>query len=244
MLTTQIQYWTLVESKRHNLATEDLQNRSLNEDIRHNVVTENETQRHNIATENYYTNLLSETTRHNVEQEGIAKEGNLISWRNTDINAMNATSNRMQAQAALSNAATQRFSAVTGAALGLTKAQIDQQNAETNRINSEIASQRQQTDWLQWVTGTNQTDIAKQNAATNVMNAETNAYNAETNRINAETGVDSLNLQQEKFDWSKGVDVSQQMNNWANTVIKGVDAASDLSGKSTGVQNILKSLIK
>lgn len=100
MTTNQIQYWSLQEQKRHNLATERQTDRNLaenershmaNESLvlmqnletarhnlagelemnRHNVAYENETQRHNLANEDYNNRLLIEQTRHNVESEKI-----------------------------------------------------------------------------------------------------------------------------------------------------------------------------
>lgn len=64
MTKNQIDYWTLQESKRHNVTTE-------NETNRHNVVTEGETERHNRATESRDLGALNESIRHNQATEAI-----------------------------------------------------------------------------------------------------------------------------------------------------------------------------
>lgn len=95
MTSNQIAYWSLLEStrhnkagesetKRHNIQTEDVAYRTLEETARHNSVNERvaifnaeEAQRHNIATETETNrhNVVSEdeTARHNVAQEQLSK---------------------------------------------------------------------------------------------------------------------------------------------------------------------------
>jgi hypothetical protein len=74
------------ETQRHNVATENISvaqlnlgERTLQETIRHNTVSENvsyltlqEAKRHNIASEGISYANLNETTRHNVVSEGIS----------------------------------------------------------------------------------------------------------------------------------------------------------------------------
>jgi hypothetical protein len=73
MTRNQIDYWNMVENKRHNVVTEGETNR-------HNVATEgidigklSESARHNVVTENIDIGKLGETTRHNVASEGIER---------------------------------------------------------------------------------------------------------------------------------------------------------------------------
>lgn len=79
MLNTQVAYWANQEQKRHNLAQEDVSNRSLEESKRHNLRTEQwqfgslgEQTRHNKATESWQSASLAETTRHNRASESIS----------------------------------------------------------------------------------------------------------------------------------------------------------------------------
>lgn len=113
MLATQVEYWKLQESKRHNFATENLQGESnaiqreqvnvnwytAKENQRHNKEQEaigwtnaNENIRHNQATESLGWAEFGETSRHNRQMEGIG-------WKN-------AYANVEQAQAATRNAMT------------------------------------------------------------------------------------------------------------------------------------------
>lgn len=92
MLQTQVNYWTLQETKRHNFATENLQSQAnalvkeqnqigwftAKEASRHNKEQEaigwtnaNENIRHNQVSESLGFATLAETKRHNVQQEGI-----------------------------------------------------------------------------------------------------------------------------------------------------------------------------
>lgn len=71
MLTVQINYNTLQESIRHNMAMELQARNELAETRRHNIVYENETMRHNIASETIEQGKLQETIRHNTQTEAI-----------------------------------------------------------------------------------------------------------------------------------------------------------------------------
>lgn len=87
MLATQVSYWNLQETKRHNIAaesqarneltetqrhnrrTEELQGWSIGETSRHNKAMEGETYRHNQAVESQAWASLSELQRHNRQGE-------------------------------------------------------------------------------------------------------------------------------------------------------------------------------
>lgn len=77
MLATQVSYWQIQETKRHNLATESQARRELIETKRHNLAGEDETRRHNFAweAENQRHNIAaeSENQRHNINAEDIER---------------------------------------------------------------------------------------------------------------------------------------------------------------------------
>lgn len=140
MLNTQVQYWALQETKRHDLVTESIQRDTLNESIRHNTKSESqidfqnmETQRHNMITEQFNWSTLNESIRHNKQMEGIG-------WTNAKAAQTQAAASMKQAQAALQNAATNRVNAQTQQRL----ADIQQQNANTQEKNA-------QTNFLNYV---------------------------------------------------------------------------------------------
>lgn len=135
MLSVQVEYWKLMENTRHNLATEQWNNASLDETTRHNIATENynydvlsENKRHNIATEAYNTAQLEEMKTHNRATEDI-------SWYNAKttreyeipIKAVSAQAAASQAATAAKNATTNWF------------------NAETNFANTKLKAAETQT---------------------------------------------------------------------------------------------------
>lgn len=80
MLQAQVNYWTFMEGKRHNLATEEQARNELAESIRHNVISEgfnrfsvHETRRHNLASEQLGFINASEVQRANRAQERIGQ---------------------------------------------------------------------------------------------------------------------------------------------------------------------------
>lgn len=95
MLQSQVNYWTLQENKRHNLAMEELQRaansiarydvdvkaQNVSELGRHNVAMEGETSRHNVRTEQQQDTSLNlgyfnayENQRANMASEAIRRE--------------------------------------------------------------------------------------------------------------------------------------------------------------------------
>lgn len=165
MLQTQVNYWNLVETQRHNLASEDYYNRSLSETNRHNLVTEaqnqtslNEQARHNTTTEYLTYQANNENVRHNQVME--AQGWSVI----TETNRHNvATENENKRHNVQMENETVRHNTTTEKETtrhNLAAESIDYTNSQTNRYNAE----------------TN-----RMNAYTNQRNAKTNAYNASVN---------------------------------------------------------------
>lgn len=120
-------YASLDETKRHNVATEELQSRSLDiqafdATTRRQQVAENV--RHNLVSEAQGQQIITETHRHNVAQEGIGYSQVAVGWANVEV------ANR-QARVAEVNANTQRLNAQTQAR----NAEINAFNADTSRMN-------------------------------------------------------------------------------------------------------------
>lgn len=97
MTKVQNEYWKLQEQKRSNAANENLKGKEIAETVLHNRNTEAETSLHNRNTER-------ETNRNNLEKERQGRE-QLV------INTSQANSAARQAQAALSNASSNRMKA-------------------------------------------------------------------------------------------------------------------------------------
>lgn len=165
MLQTQVNYWNLVETQRHNLASEDYYNRSLSETNRHNLMTEaqnqsslNEQARHNTTTEYLTYQAQNENVRHNQIME--AQGWSVISETNrhnvATENENNRHNVRMENETVRHNTTTENETTRHN----LASENIDYINSQTNRYNAE----------------TN-----RMNAYTNQRNASTNAYNASVN---------------------------------------------------------------
>lgn len=125
MTTNQIAFQNLVETKRHNLATEQqnaanlaYQYAYLGESGRHNVATESEASRHNQSQEQLqaWANALNKLSIDNNYALGL--EQNEIRWNQQTIDRQNAITNRINSETAKYNA------------------EINQQNAETNAYNA------------------------------------------------------------------------------------------------------------
>lgn len=174
MLATQVQYWTMQENKRHNIATEGLGSQQNREMIRHNLRTEKqqdtalkqETQRINIS-----RGSLNENIRHNKANEGITQWMNFETRRHNlateAVGRSNALSSLLQAQAASKNADINKLNAYTSQR----NASANLMNARTNRINS--------------VTQSRLADIADYNAYTQrlVGNANANLMNKNADAV-------------------------------------------------------------
>lgn len=178
MTQNSLRYHELLETNRHNLATEDWSNRSLNETIRHNKATEYETNRSNLVNEQ----LKSEANQIASVNANAAMLNAYSNYNNSLTNARNADTTYLSYQE------TQRSNRVK-------EGEIQRHNLSDERIRAYLAAVAQQ-----------EADIAQYNAMTNRINAETNrssyiankAYNdkvvAETNRHNlASEFIQSLN---------------------------------------------------
>lgn len=207
MLAVQVQYWTLKETEKHNRATEDLGNRTLQETVRHNIVNEEETHRHNVATEDYYAGTLAETIRHNQQGEQLSLGSLQVARQNADTN--------------LYSAKVQAAKVANDYALGLDANRIAEENMrvsqgqlEVKQQEADTAAKQAQLGFLQWAT---KTGIDQTNAESSRMTAEANTQNADTNALNAETNAKTLELNQNRFNWQKYVDLTHTTNESVRT---------------------------
>jgi hypothetical protein len=198
MLATQISYWELVETKRHQQEVEKetaKHNRVTEQETAlHNRTVEAETERHNRATENYNDrvleynyNVLEETTRHNKEVERLQHERNLNDYLyqrgQLQISREELEARQEQNRIALKQALTQ------------------QKKVENDY---KIANREQDTKRLQvhyaYNLGIESNYIAKQNAETNALRARTEARESQA-RMNLNYAQAERLNQQSKIDW-------------------------------------------
>ena len=194
MLATQVQYWTIQENKRHNIAMENLGNQQNTELIRHNLKTERQ-QDVNLQQERQRIDIsrrsVNESIRHNKAAESITQWANYESRRhnmaNEAVARTNALATLQQAQAAKLNAQTNQLNAYTNQR----NATANIMNAKTNRLNSQTQSK------LASIAGYNAyTQRLVGNANINLMNTNANAvhdyviqgyFNSAANIANAAT---------------------------------------------------------
>lgn len=124
MLATQVQYWSIQETNRHNRATEQQAQQELSEQRRHSREQESigwysaqetyrhnaegerlgwanltESQRHNMSTEGIQSAQLEENRRHNRESENISGVQATAAYTNAKTNQKNADTSYMSALA-------------------------------------------------------------------------------------------------------------------------------------------------
>lgn len=263
MLATQVQYWTLQESKRHNLAQDILGYMSLEENKRHNITTETETQRHNIGQENYWsstisetrrhniaqeeywTNSLSETARHNMSMEALQAESNSIGWENVNLGYYRAKTDRYMADIQAANAETNRLKY-------LADFNIQQQQMDINRTNA--STERMKTQF-NYSLGLESNRISQENADTNRMNSNIQflQYGTGSRQASSATRTSEANYQNSLSNIQKNLieqtriglgydnlEFEQSKFDWqkrkdvADTYLKAVNTAGDF------MSNILK----
>jgi len=171
MLQTQINYWSYLETVRHDVETEKEATRSNKakeaELNRHQVVVEIETERHNRAMEDYNFQSLAETIRSNKERERLTAQ----EIQNNFI--LGQESNRI----ATYNAQTNRKAVEYNYSIGLKNVRVAEKNAETNRLNA----------YTQQQSVANQNWYNRQQAQSNRISAKAAQVNAEASYMNALT---------------------------------------------------------
>lgn len=140
MTANQINYWSLQETKRSNLAREEETNRS-------NLAKEKETNRSNLASE-------FETNRHNLVSEGIGQQQANAASLNAQVNYMNVQelsrhNNAMEGLQSHSNAIAQQ------------NANTAAYNAETSRIDSKTRQREATTAYLNYLITKDQSQSKK-----------------------------------------------------------------------------------
>lgn len=136
MLATQVQYWNYKEGQRHNIASENLQQQSINETIRHNVKTEGQTDfynaevaRHNQVQETLGFKTLAETARHNRAQESIG-------YQQAAASQLSAKASYLGSQAAMRNAETNEFLSISQSSLNQSSTKYN--NAKTWKVPHDV----------------------------------------------------------------------------------------------------------
>lgn len=157
MTDIQLKYWTLEETKRHDLRTEGQTDVDLNrrqreyeEVVRHNKSTENISHWYNQANISLGYSSLDESRRHNKVTEDVA-------YINAASQRMSAQASQTSAQASLKSASAAQMNAATNRMIAPSTISLNTVNAEKAGYEAESAkvkaSVNESTEFSQTVSG-------------------------------------------------------------------------------------------
>lgn len=137
MLQTQVQYWSLQEQKRHNIVTEN-QTDFVNREVkRHNLITEGQTDWFN-----------KETQRHNLSTESIGRTQASAALQSAYAANRQADAAQRQASVAESNAFTNWYNARTNRDLAITQGELNQALANKAAEETRYLGQGNVRSWI------------------------------------------------------------------------------------------------
>lgn len=198
MTHNQIEYWNLQENKRHNTVTEA-------ETGRHNVVTENETQRHNVETEEFNISQLQETQRHNISTEAETNRHNIAA----EVNEAAKVSETKRHNVAAENLSVQDLN-IRADQLVETK-RHNQASERLQRESNAISSLQQQADQA-YKEATALTDKFNSLNKAGLTAAQTRQAEAQIKKLNQDVAASKAHVTQENI----------------NTIINGAKSVANL----------------
>lgn len=186
------------EIKRYNLALEKLKHRELDEQQRHNQVSERESIRHNRFQE-------LESQRSNMANENIKRESNSIDRLNASTNALNAQTNIRNVRVSEKNAAINAYNADTSRRSANVSMFSAITNASTNVANATVR----------------QRELEEQIRHNKAVEAETNRNNIVVNDIRSrEADISQRRAETERWAAERRYEVDQQyiQQGWARNI--------------------------
>lgn len=137
MLQTQVQYWSLQEQKRHNIVTENQTD-----------FANTEVKRHNLATEGLTDWFNRETKRHNMSTESIGRTQASAALQQAYAANRQADAAQAQAKAAAINAFSNWYNARTNRDLALTQGELNESAAAKNKKQTSYLGQENVRSWI------------------------------------------------------------------------------------------------
>lgn len=206
---------TLSELNRHNLATEGATIKANKEQRRHNKATEKETSKHNRKTEKQGDVDLVERGRHNLATENLTSQDieakKYVADRSANASIQSASISAEAAKySADAHAAATKYAANIGAAMDKYRADIDAatqkyKNVNDNRTKTQIANDDRESRNVQAMLNRAQQTIKDRNAEA-----------IEKQRIE---------LENKKLDIERKYKRGQLTNEYANTMLRGLNEA-------------------
>lgn len=151
MTNNQVQYWALRESARHNQEVEAQGRASIQETVRHNLVSEDqqwtslnisernlvETMRHNLVAEDQQQQSINESVRHNKQSEAIG-----FGQIRATVQAASISAGAAITSANIAAETTRRGQDINAFISGMNIG-VAQQNADTNALNAKTEQKRE-----------------------------------------------------------------------------------------------------
>lgn len=207
MLATTVSYLSLLESKRHNIATEGIQRQQVDIDQqRVNIQAGQleETKRHNVATESISWGNLAELERHNRVVEST--------------NMFDANTRRAQLEINQYEADTHRYAAVQNAGIGWANVAVNQGQLEVSRT-------RTANDFVIGSRNANAA-LAQAKTAENRLQEDIRWHD-----VTAVQKQEDIALRQEQLDWDKNIEQQRVNVQRADMIWSNVLDTIDTAGK-------------
>lgn len=239
MLATQVQYWGIQETKRHNLVSERQTDKQLAEQQRHNTETEHvqwfnarESQRHNQEAETISWFTARESQRHNKQQEAISWFGARENQRHNLV-----TEKETQRHNYATEFETSRHNKQQESIGWFSASETRRHNLSTEAITRQNNEYMQGMSLLNFIEGQRHNRTTEQNQATkNLMDYQ---INTERNRIEGEKVKNQawywqqqLDYQQEKLD--REMQFSYDKLTW-DSILSGAKTVGDVGTKIFGI---------
>lgn len=137
MLQTQVQYWSLQEQKRHNIVTENQTD-----------FVNNEVKRHNLTTEGLTDWFNRETQRHNLSSESIGRTQASAALQQAYAANRQADAAQKQARVAATNAYSNWYNARTNRDLAITQEALNEGIVAKNEKETSYLGQENVRNWI------------------------------------------------------------------------------------------------
>lgn len=209
MLQTQVDYWNLVEARRHNLASEGIQ------------LFHEENQQAN------WVNSLAEQIRSNRAKESLTEYSNQSGRVQAQASLMSALASQKQADVAETNALTKQR-----------EADISQQRADTAQLEAETAQRRADiahyeavTNRSRAITASREADIKQQEATTKRDQYELDSWRAHNiDEWNANSKRIEANAAKKQAEMKEYLAPSEKFNNIASPISRPVTEIIKIGG--------------
>lgn len=237
MTQNQIRFQELQESRRSNLANEEIKRES-------NRITQSHYQgdeairsrsndisaEANLITQGHYQRMDSETVRSNKAKEKLTSEQNKIASRNADTNALNAETNKGNLKVNQQLANIRGYEAETGRM----NVAVNQQNANTNLLNAQENIRHNKTNEIE----THRTNVVNEQLTAQRNTAQTQYW---VDSIQNDAYINSANAAHKQAEISEIGKESSRRDKQTKAEVELKESQTDLN-KAKKAESITKSV--